>query len=213
MKKAKFYVVWVGREVGVYTNWPQAEAQVKGFSGASFKSFDSMSIATHEFDLGCQKLRKPLIKLAKKPVLNSKLSLPNKPDYECITVDGAFSSSTKAMEYQCVMNISREIIFRSQPLIGGSNNLAEFLALIDAIRYREKTKQENLHIYSDSATALAWLRDKKVNTTINLESANPLIKEMIDTSLAYLKSTDKHNNIFKWTTSLWGEIPADFNRK
>ncbi len=38
---AKFYVVWVGRQKGIYATWSECEKQVKGFSGAKFKSFKS----------------------------------------------------------------------------------------------------------------------------------------------------------------------------
>lgn len=39
MTKKKFYAVAVGRVPGIYTDWPAAEAQVKGFAGAKFKGF------------------------------------------------------------------------------------------------------------------------------------------------------------------------------
>ncbi|MGD9825271.1 ribonuclease HI [Desulfobacter sp.] len=35
----KFYAVARGRKTGIFTSWPEAERQVKGFAGARFKSF------------------------------------------------------------------------------------------------------------------------------------------------------------------------------
>lgn len=35
----KFYAVARGRKTGIFTSWPDAECQVKGFAGARFKSF------------------------------------------------------------------------------------------------------------------------------------------------------------------------------
>jgi ribonuclease HI len=35
----KFYAVAKGRKTGIFTSWPEAERQVKGFAGARFKSF------------------------------------------------------------------------------------------------------------------------------------------------------------------------------
>ncbi len=35
----KFYAVAKGRKRGIFTSWPEAERQVKGFAGARFKSF------------------------------------------------------------------------------------------------------------------------------------------------------------------------------
>lgn len=37
----KFYAVKKGRKPGIYYNWPDAQAQVNGYSGAVFKSFDN----------------------------------------------------------------------------------------------------------------------------------------------------------------------------
>ncbi|MBU1565748.1 MAG: ribonuclease HI [Proteobacteria bacterium] len=39
--KKKFYAVALGRRSGIFTDWPSAEAQVKGFAGAKYKSFPS----------------------------------------------------------------------------------------------------------------------------------------------------------------------------
>ena len=39
MAKKKFYAIAVGNTPGIYTNWPEAQAQVKGFAGAVFKGF------------------------------------------------------------------------------------------------------------------------------------------------------------------------------
>lgn len=38
----KFYVVKKGYRPGIYHSWPEAEEQVKGFSGAEYKSFSNM---------------------------------------------------------------------------------------------------------------------------------------------------------------------------
>ena len=37
-QKAKFYVVWQGREAGIYDSWAACEAQVKGVA-AKYKGF------------------------------------------------------------------------------------------------------------------------------------------------------------------------------
>ena len=45
MAKKKFYAIAKGKKPGIYTDWPTAEAQVKGFAGARFKGFPSRSEA------------------------------------------------------------------------------------------------------------------------------------------------------------------------
>lgn len=39
MAKRKFYAVATGRKTGIFTDWGTTEAQVKGFTGAKYKSF------------------------------------------------------------------------------------------------------------------------------------------------------------------------------
>lgn len=41
----KTYAVRVGRKTGLFKSWAECEAQVKGFAGAQFKSFNSEDVA------------------------------------------------------------------------------------------------------------------------------------------------------------------------
>lgn len=41
----KFYAVATGRTTGIFTSWPEAQAQVSGFPGAVFKSFKTIKEA------------------------------------------------------------------------------------------------------------------------------------------------------------------------
>ena len=45
----RFYVVWEGREPGVYDSWEECEAQVNGYPGAKYKSFSSQADAVAAF--------------------------------------------------------------------------------------------------------------------------------------------------------------------
>jgi ribonuclease HI len=45
----KFYVVWSGRQTGIFTDWATAQQSVNGYSGASFKSFDTRAEAEEAF--------------------------------------------------------------------------------------------------------------------------------------------------------------------
>jgi ribonuclease HI len=42
---SKFYAVKTGKEPGIYTNWKNCEQQVKGYSGATYKSFKTFEEA------------------------------------------------------------------------------------------------------------------------------------------------------------------------
>ena len=45
MAKKKYYAVRCGKEPGIYETWAECEARTKGFSGAQYKSFESMAEA------------------------------------------------------------------------------------------------------------------------------------------------------------------------
>lgn len=48
----KFYVVWAGRETGVFTDWATTQRHVNAFPGAQFKSFPSRPEAEQAFRSG-----------------------------------------------------------------------------------------------------------------------------------------------------------------
>ena len=48
----KFYVVWAGRQTGIFTDWATTQRQVHGFPAARFKSFDSRAAAEEAFKAG-----------------------------------------------------------------------------------------------------------------------------------------------------------------
>ncbi len=48
----KYYVVWAGRETGVFDNWPYTKSLVDGFTGARYKSFPSKAEADAAFSGG-----------------------------------------------------------------------------------------------------------------------------------------------------------------
>lgn len=45
----KFYVVWTGRQTGVFTDWPTTHRQVDKFAGARYKSFATRAEAERAF--------------------------------------------------------------------------------------------------------------------------------------------------------------------
>ncbi|MGE4533629.1 ribonuclease H family protein [Halomonas sp.] len=51
-KGPKFYVVWVGRQTGIFTTWEECSRQVKGYPKARFKSFPSREAAEAAFSKG-----------------------------------------------------------------------------------------------------------------------------------------------------------------
>lgn len=49
MAQKKYYVVWKGRETGIFEDWPTCQRLVSGFPGAKYKSFKTMAEARAAF--------------------------------------------------------------------------------------------------------------------------------------------------------------------
>lgn len=137
-----------------------------------------------------------------------------KPTTEVLTVDGA--SNGKNCEFQAVWYPSGKKAFSSKVFEGGTNNIAEFLGLVLAIKHL-KDKDLPLVVYTDSITAISWVRDKKANTTARttgkLTNELESLLEKAEAFLMQNKELMKKVKIKKWETKEWGEIPADFGRK
>lgn len=103
-------------------------------------------------------------------------------------------------------------VFHRGPYKGGTNNIGEFLAIVLGLAY---LKQNNLPwvLYSDSRTALAWLRKKHAQTKLTPTAKNKELFVMLEKAEHWLAVNTYSTRIYKWETEQWGEIPADFGRK
>ncbi len=204
-KKNKFYVVWKGKVPGVYQTWEECEKQVKGAEEAKYKSFETIEEANKEY-------KNPSFK---KKESNSKVVLSKTSAqfvYPSICVDAACSGNPGLMEYRGVDTKSGKEIFRKGPYPDATNNIGEFLALVHGLAFL-KNRNINCPIYSDSMTALSWVKKKKAKTKLELTSKNSNIFELIQRAEYWLINNEIEVTLLKWPTELWGEIPADFGRK
>ena len=212
--KSKYYVVWEGRATGVFDSWEECEAQVSGYPGARYKSYTSKLKAIEAYR-GDDKSQLGLISA----IVSHKRDIVNYSAFpeirlDVVAVDGACAKNPGPMEYRCVSVATGEEIFHVGPLAGGTNNLGEYLALIHAIALLRQRGDTTTPIYTDSRTALSWLRRRHSNTTISATPDNARVRELLARADAYIATHQPvANPILKWDTERWGEIPADFGRK
>jgi len=210
-KKKKYYVVWEGNEQGIFDNWTDCQLQIKGYPGARFKSFASLEEAEAAFGGNASDF---IRKGGKKAAAAKALRLDH-PDiiWNSIAVDAACSGNPGLMEYRGVDTKTNFEFFHQGPFKSGTNNVGEFLALVHALAYLKKEGKDDLVIYTDSRTAMSWVRNKKVKTTLKKTAQNAVLFDLMDRGVAWLKNNSYKNPILKWETKSWGEIPADFGRK
>ncbi len=204
MPKKKFYVVWKGKNPGVYESWDECKKQIENFTGALYKSFESETNAVRAF------ASKPSLYIGKTSSKSQKTN--KKPLMNTISVDAACSGNPGALEYQGVETATKKLLFHLGPFPEGTVNLGEFLALVHGLAFLKKRKLD-IPIYSDSVTAMKWVKDKKIKTNLERNKRTEELFEYVDRAILWLINNEYKNPILKWETSSWGEIPADFGRK
>ena len=236
-KKPKYYVVWEGHTPGIYTEWEAAEAQVKGYPEAVFKAFSSREEAEIAFEEGPleyvgqrttdngqqttdnsqqttvngQQSPDRLELLRKQAALKACQALPTAVDAQAIAVDAACSGNPGQMEYRGVYLKTGEEIFHYGPVFG-TNNIGEFLAIVHGLALLAQ-RGYTIPIYSDSVNAMLWVKRKQCRTTLPLNDKTQALHEHIRRAETWLRTHSYSNDLRKWETEKWGEIPADFGRK
>lgn len=211
MAKQKYYVVWDGVTPGIYTSWTECQLQVKGYDSAQYKSFDNREEAERAFASSPYAY---IGKNAKKKTADSPTSpdtLPAAVIENSLAVDAACSGNPGPMEYRGVHVASRQEIFHFGPM-KGTNNIGEFLALVHGLALL-KQKGFDMPIYSDSANAISWVKQKKCKTKLPRTAETEKLFGLIERAEKWLKENKYSTPILKWETRQWGEIPADFGRK
>ena len=207
-KKNKYYVVWSGKHTGVFDNWKDCENSVKGVEGAKYKSFETLSEAEQAY----KQNPNDFISKTKKKVETLQTCLTaNLPIYESISTDAACSGNPGVMEYRGVYTKNGDTLFYYKHN-HGTNNIGEFLGLVHGLSY---LKRHNLPhpLYTDSKTAIAWVKQKKCKTKLEENELNKDLFDYIHRAEQWLETNSYTTEILKWDTESWGEIPADFGRK
>ena len=207
--KVKYYVVWVGLNPGIYNSWDECKAQIANYPKATYKSFKTLAEAKQAFKL-------PANESIGKKNKSTPQSLEIYKDeiiWESISVDAACSNNPGIMEYRGVATKTGKEIFRLGPFAEGTNNIGEFLALVHGLALLKEKKKEHIPIYSDSRTAMAWVRNRKVKTTLKQTENNQPLFVLVNRAIKWLENNSYTTQIMKWNTERWGEIPADFGRK
>jgi len=204
-------VVWQGHQPGIYRTWPEAQAQVREFKAAKYKSFTSLAEAENAYSRPWQEFYKAPGEKSLPKVLSAEFL--DEIVADSIAVDAACSGNPGKMEYRGVYTLAPEVeLFRSPVFDLGTNNIGEFLALVHALAMYSKEKPD-LTIYSDSRLAMKWIKVGKCRTKLVRNAKTAKLYQIIRRAENWLANNKWKNPVLKWETKRWGEIPADFGRK
>ncbi|MBI4945296.1 MAG: ribonuclease H family protein [Bacteroidetes bacterium] len=207
--KPKYYVVWKGKEPGIFDSWDTCKKQIQNFTGAQYKSFKTKEAAESAFKLSYKDaIISPLTPLSTRR--GEEGEVVGYPMLESISVDAAFNG--KVMEYKGVYTKTKQELFKLGPFEDATNNIGEFLAIVHALGYLKK-QHSTVPVYSDSVTAIHWVKTHKANTKLKETPANKSLFFLIERAEKWLSQNKYPNKLLKWETKAWGENPADFGRK
>lgn len=164
----KFYAVKVGRNTGIFETWSDCEKQVKGFSGAIYKSFTSKDEAKIFLD----ETNNILINQHENSN-DTKLS---------VYVDGSYSKSQKRSGYGCVFVENEKIIHKISKEVKVEEDLwnvsAEIEGVLGAVEWSIQNGYKNLTIYHDYIGLSHWMdgtwKAKKNTTRQYVDKMNKL---------------------------------------
>ena len=222
-KKQNYYVVWQGKQPGIYTSWDECKAQVAGVQGAQYKSFDTLAEAEAASRLPYNSVvnqntpniqntpRNPILFIDQNGMTAVREGAQNPPVLDALAVDAACSGNPGTMEYQGIYIPTRMRVFH-YIAERGTNNLGEFLAIVHGLSYLKKHHLNQI-IYSDSANAISWVRQKQCKSKLPLDDKTAELWDYIHRAENWLRTNSYTTEIRKWDTDNWGEIPADFGRK
>ena len=130
-----------------------------------------------------------------------------------IAVDGSCLGNPGAGEFRAIDIATGDELFRHK-VNKTTNNIMEFCAVVQALKWRKEHKSNHI-IYTDSQTALAWVKKREVVSSLVKNDSTYRMWQFIDVNLIWLANNTKADNlpIFKWDTANWGENPADFGYK
>ncbi|QYJ87603.1 ribonuclease H family protein [Shewanella mesophila] len=151
----KYYVVWAGRETGIFTSWPQTKALVDGFAGARYKSFKTEAEAKAAFGKGSSRQTKSPTKTVTKTATKSvsATSAIANSDVDIYTDGGCEPNPGKAGSGLALYRHGKlSELWYGLYNPNGTNNTAELNALYQAllIAKTELEQGHSVHIHSDS---------------------------------------------------------------
>ena len=153
MGKKNYYVVKEGSKVGIFNNWTECQASVKGYKGAVFKGFETKAEA-----LAWQNGREG-IPIDLKDTANNSPDSIGPVDFEVYT-DGSYANGKYSYGYAFIKD--GEVVFESNGVgedleAASMRNVAgELAAVVHAVE-KAKTLDVRIRIYHDYSGISHWV--------------------------------------------------------
>jgi ribonuclease HI len=172
----KFYAVKKGKVKGVYDTWDECQEQVRGFSGAEFKSFKSYEEACAYVD-GTLASAQPM-----------SVKTPIDPAEVCIYTDGSFCEETmtptSGIHLELFGGVSRDFAFQIEGYNSSRQLAGELASVISALTLCSQMGKRICHIYYDYVGVEKWINGEwGINKEVSLAYVNAYHKIVKESNL------------------------------
>lgn len=196
MSAKKFYAVAIGVRPGIYTNWPEAKAQIDGFAGAIYKGFATYSEAQNW-------LKNPVYTAtgseprSQTPAPGSdpgKDPINTDSDRVIIYTDGSSSGNPGPGGYGIIQVYNGQV----KEITGGfkltTNNRMELMGVIVALRQLE-FREKPITVYSDSSYVVngitqGWAKNWRRNEWVKSDKKPVINPDLWDELLNLTEELD-----------------------
>lgn len=192
----KYYAVKKGNEIGIFENWEECEKSIKGFKGASYKSFGNKEDA------------EKFLTTEDEQILDENNSLKNVEslgeDEIIIYSDGSYNDKLKLSSYGVVyLQKSQPEYYRSGIIDdknGSQNVIGEITGVLEGIKYAIFKKKTKAYIYHDYIGLSKWIsKEWKINSSDASYYVNEVNNYSKEIALEFVKvkahSGEKYNEI------------------
>jgi viroplasmin and RNaseH domain-containing protein len=196
-----YYVVFVGRETGIFEHYSDVVKHTQGYTCCMFKKYPDIDIA----DLNYRRFLgigdgNPVEFGYKKPKFG-------------IAVDGGYSTKHKTVNYNAISLYSGNVLCSKTGIPvridGRAATIIETYAIIKAYVTAKKLGIKNCLIWTDCTPALLAIKKRELFRGETI--ACPSLRSMRSSINSNLKTFNIE--VFKWQTKQWGVIPADVKDK
>lgn len=210
MAKKKFYAVAVGATPGIYSNWPEAEAQVKGFAGAKYKGFltnDEAVVWLNAVASGQDTPANGSRKASKKKPVKMVVTEPVDPNVIRVFTDGGSINNPGPGGWGAVIVFDEKEVEFSGGFQRTTNNRMELMACIMALEKLE-IRDKKIMLYSDSSYvvngiekgwAKSWRRNNWLKSDKQPAKNSDLWQRLLDVS-------EEINVTFNWVKGHAGNV-------
>jgi ribonuclease HI len=211
MSKTKYYVVWEGRERGVFDDWVKCLASIQGIKQAKYKAYKSLEEANKAFTEGYEmhwgKGDSGLMFYT-----SEELKTIGTPKVPSICVNSSCDQATKIMTYKGVDTLTGELLFRQGPFPDCDQHIGEFLAIVHGLAYL-KQQGSDIPVYSRSRHAMSWIQnEKQYGGRLPLTSNNEKVFELVKRANRRLGEHTYNNEVLIWNKRAWNH-PGDLTVK